>query len=227
MEGFVGVDPSRSQVVLSFRGTQSIRNWITNLDLFTDDCDDLPVGEDSDCEIHSGFNEAWNQVKESVYTFIANASSTYPNHTLVVTGHSLGGAVGTIAAAHLRAKGYALDLYTFGSPRVGNEDFVNFVNNQEGNEFRVTHADDPVPRLPPSSLLLGSYRHTSPEFWLTVEDAATISASAIKASNFELCEGIDNDACNAGTDGLNIEAHRFYLRNISACGKDGLQFRKY
>lgn len=225
MEGFVGVDPSKSQVVLSFRGSQSIRNWIANLDISMDDCDDLPVGDDSDCQIHSGFNDAWNQVKDSVYTFIANASSTYPNHTLIVTGHSLGGAVGTIAAANLRAMGYPCDLYTFGSPRVGNEDFVNFVGSQEGNEFRVTNADDPVPRLPPSSFFLGSYRHTSPEFWLTVQDTTNASASAIGVSNFEICEGIDNDDCNAGTDGLNIDAHGFYLRNISACGEGGLQFR--
>lgn len=226
MEGFVGVDPSRSQVVLSFRGTQSIRNWITNLDIRTDSCDDLPVSSDSDCEIHSGFNEAWNQVKDSVYTFIANASSTYPNHTLAVTGHSLGGAVATIAAANLRAQGYPCDLYTFGSPRVGNEDFVNFVDSQEGNEFRVTHFDDPVPRLPPSSALLGSYRHTSPEFWLTTEDGTNVTASAINVSNFEVCEGIDNDDCVGSQDGLNIDAHRLYFRNISACGPEGLQLRK-
>lgn len=225
MEGFVGVDPSKSQVVLSFRGSQSIRNWIADLDLSMDDCDDLPVADDSDCEIHSGFNDAWNNVKDWVYTFVANASSTYPNHTLIVTGHSLGGAVGTIAAANLRAQGYPCDLYTFGSPRVGNEDFVNFVDSQEGNEFRVTHADDPVPRLPPSSFLLGSYRHTTPEFWLTVPNPTNISASAIGVTNFEVCEGIDNDACNGGTDGLNVDAHGFYFRNISACGEGGVQLR--
>lgn len=224
MEGFVGVDPSRSQVVVSFRGTQSIRNWVANVDITTDDCDDLPVSSDSDCKIHSGFNEAYNQVKESMFTFIANASSTYPNYTLVVTGHSLGGAVGTIAAANLRAQGYPCDLYTFGSPRVGNEDFVNFVNDQEGSEFRVTHLDDPVPRLPPSTFLLGSYRHTSPEYWLTVEGGTNFSVSAIGASNFQICEGIDNDDCAGGQGGLNIDAHGFYLRNISACGP-GLGFR--
>lgn len=225
MEGFVGVDPTRSQVVVSFRGSQSIRNWITNIAIATDDCDGLPVASDSDCGVHSGFNAAWNQVKNSVYTFIANASSTYPDRTLIITGHSLGGAVATIAAAHLRAQGYPCDLYTFGSPRVGNEGFVNFVGSQEGNEFRVTHYDDPVPRLPPSSLIMGSYRHTSPEFWLTIQDGANVSASAIGVSDFEICEGIDNDACNAGLDGSSVDSHGFYLRNISACGPEGLEFR--
>lgn len=223
MEGFVGVDPKRSETVVSFRGSQTIRNFIADLDFTTTSCEGLTLPSDSDCKVHSGFNDAWNEVKDSVYSFIANASETYPNHTLILTGHSLGAAVATIATSQLRVDGYSCDLYTFGSPRVGNEDFVNFVDSQAGNEFRVTHFDDPVPRLPPSSSLLGSYRHTSTEYWLT-PNGTNVSTSAITASNFELCTGIDNDACNAGTDGTDISAHRFYLRNISSCGPDGLGF---
>ncbi len=89
---------------------------------------------------------------------------------MVATGHSLGGAVATLAAAYLRAAGNAVDLYTYGSPRVGNDAFANFVSAQAGLEIRVTHLDDPVPRLPP---LLFSYRHTSPEYWLYDGGATT------------------------------------------------------
>lgn len=221
MEGFVGIDPVRSETVLAFRGTHSIRNWLADLDFSTDSCDeDLPVGGDSDCEIHSGFNAAWHEVKDEVYSFVATARQTYPNHTLVVTGHSLGAAVGTIAAANLRSDGFPCSLYTFGSPRVGNQAFVDFVQAQKGNQFRITHYDDPVPRMPPAWGLIGGFRHLSPEYWLTVENWTDLMPAAVKPSNFKICAGSDNDTCNAGTGGMNIAAHRWYFRNISACSPD-------
>ncbi|KAK7721860.1 hypothetical protein SLS63_009385 [Diaporthe eres] len=224
LEGFIGRDPVRSEIVLAFRGSESIRNWIADLTLSKTSCSDtgLPV---SNCEIHSGFNDAWEDISDDIYESIWSAFQTYPNHTLVVTGHSLGAAVGTIAAVHLREAGYPCDLYTFGSPRVGNEGFVQFIASQDGREYRVTHSDDPVPRSPPIDEpfggLFGSfgggYRHTSPEYWLTVEDGRYVPASSVTSENMVLCEGIDNEECNGGTGGFDISAHRYYFRNISAC----------
>lgn len=217
MEGFVGADPVRSEIVVAFRGTKSVRNWVADLDFSTDSCEDLPVPDDSDCKVHSGFNAAWNEIKDSLYSFVDTAKQTYPNYTVVVTGHSLGGAVATIATAHLRATGTPCSLYTFGSPRVGNQDFVDFVAGQEGAQFRVTHASDPVPRVPPTWSLLGKYRHLSPEYWLTVDDWENLLPSAVNVANFQVCVGTENGACNAGTDGLDFSAHSWYLRTISAC----------
>lgn len=214
MQGLVGVDPVRSEVVVSFRGSHSIRNFLTDLDFGTESCGDLPVAAGSDCKVHSGFNAAWNQVRDSVYSSLAASRKAFPNHTVVVTGHSLGAAVGTIAAAHLRSNGAPCSLYTFGSPRVGNQGFVDFVAGQQGEQFRVTHFDDPVPRVPPTLSLIGGYRHLSPEYWLNVDNT---SPSAVNVSSFQVCVGTENGACNAATDGLDIAAHRLYFRNISSC----------
>lgn len=224
LEGFIGRDPVRSEIVLAIRGSVSVRNWIADLTLSKTSCSDtgLPV---SDCEVHSGFNHAWEDNSEEIYKSIWSAFQTYPNHTLVVTGHSLGAAVGTIAAVHLREAGYPCDLYTFGSPRVGDEGFVQFIASQDGREYRVTHSDDPVPRTPPIDEPFGGffggfgggYRHTSPEYWLTIEDGAQVAPSGVTKDNMVLCEGTDNEDCNGGTDGFSISAHRHYFRNISAC----------
>lgn len=143
---------------------------------------------------------------------VATAVAAHPAYTIVATGHSLGGAVATLAAAYLRAAGYSVDLYTYGSPRVGNDYFANFVTAQTGAEYRVTHLDDPVPRLPP---IIFGYRHTSPEYWLSTGDADTTSYAI---ADIEVCEGIANINCNAGTLGLDIEAHLIYFQDISACG---------
>lgn len=69
----------------------------------------------------------------------------------VVTGHSLGGAVATLAAVHLRRSGVACDLYTYGAPRVGNDRFVAHVGGEPdrlGFTARVTNTRDIVAAVP-------------------------------------------------------------------------------
>lgn len=70
-----------------------------------------------------------------------------------VTGHSLGAAIATHVTAHLIANKYKVtDLYTYGSPRVGDNKFTIWFNEQYGGithfKARVTHGRDPVPHLP-------------------------------------------------------------------------------
>lgn len=158
-------------------------------------------------------------MQSAVKSGVAAAKKANPSYPVVATGHSLGGAVATLAAAYLRAAGTPVDLYTYGSPRVGNDAFANFVSGQAGLETRVTHLDDPVPRLPP---LLFSYRHTSPEYWLSDGGATT---TAYSVSDVKVCAGSANTDCNAGTGGLDIVAHLYYLGPISGCSS-GFDFKK-
>jgi predicted lipase len=69
---------------------------------------------------------------------------------LVVTGHSLGGALATHALVALTNAGIKVDqYYSFGSPRVGDPNFFLYVKSLfPGAKWRVTHDHDPVPHLP-------------------------------------------------------------------------------
>jgi Lipase (class 3) len=169
--------------------------------------------------------DAWEETKSAVFNGVNTALAENPTFVVVVTGHSLGGAVATLAGAYLRDSGIPCSIYTYGSPRVGNAAFADFVTNQQQQSdgslstFRITHLDDPVPRLPP---MLLSYRHTSPEFWLATGDADSVSFTP---DDIRVCLGIANSSCNAATSGLDITAHRFYLGPISACGP-GLGFKR-
>lgn len=100
-------------------------------------------------------------------------------------------------------------MYTIGSPRVGNLAFVQFVTAQAGAEYRATHYDDPVPRLPP--IVLG-YFHTSPEYWLEAGPATNI---AYTISEIDICTGYANTSCNAGTGGFDGDAHEYYFQYVS------------
>ncbi|KAK2046309.1 lipase [Colletotrichum somersetense] len=209
IKGFVASDPVRQLIMVVILGSINIRNWITDFVFVFEDCDLV-----EDCKVHTGFFTAWNEVKGEILDAVNATKTANPSYTVVAVGHSLGAAVVTIAGAYLRLDGYPLDIYTFGSPRVGNEAFASFVTAQSGAEYRLTHVDDPIPRQPP---LLFGYRHTSPEYWLSTGNATTINYSL---DEIKVCEGDSNTHCNAGTTGLDTEAHVYYLRALGACKAD-------
>ncbi|KAL6902465.1 Alpha/Beta hydrolase protein [Trichoderma evansii] len=213
--GFVAVDNAHQLIVLSVRGSNNLRNFITDVVFGFTDCSFA-----DGCEVHDGFNDAWNEISDAATAALNQAVAANPGFSIVTTGHSLGGAVATLAAATLRTQGLNIDIYTYGSPRVGNDVFANFVTAQAGGEFRVTHVDDPVPRLPP---ILFDYRHVSPEFWLSTGNDTTVDYTT---SQIEVCTGIANTDCNAGTSGLDTTAHSYYLEHISGCAPSPLQFKR-
>jgi hypothetical protein len=73
-------------------------------------------------------------------------------YDLYFTGHSLGGALATHAAADTLISGTAgkrkTFLYSYGSPRVGNIEFINGWNAGLDGSFRIVHNQDIVPHLP-------------------------------------------------------------------------------
>ena len=76
----------------------------------------------------------------------------YPNAKIIVAGHSLGGAMATIAALELQLKyNKVTALYAFGCPRIGNENYAHFVDLKINDRFRVVHNRDLVPHLPPET----------------------------------------------------------------------------
>lgn len=112
--------------------------------------------------------------------------------------------------------GYKADLYTYGSPRVGNEALAEFVTGQApglGGNYRMTHVNDPVPQLPPTWI---GYQHVAPEYWLKGGNA---TMDEYEVGDVVVCEGVGNEECNAGTGLVPVEgeAHDHYLGDIGAC----------
>ncbi|KAJ7520616.1 hypothetical protein O6H91_19G013700 [Diphasiastrum complanatum] len=85
-------------------------------------------------------------------------TQTHKDAKIYITGHSLGGALACLYSALLyHSKESELadkigGVYTFGQPRVGNDEFVNFYNEKltqpVNRYFRVVYNDDLVPRIP-------------------------------------------------------------------------------
>jgi hypothetical protein len=102
---------------------------------------------------------------------------------VMVTGHSLGGALATLFAADLaarirsgsssvRARVAHISMVNFGSPRVGNAAFCDAYASLVRDSVRVVNGSDAVPTLP---ALLG-YRHVSHGVRVTAEGVVAAEA---------------------------------------------------
>ena len=103
--GFIAIDNTRKDIILSYRGSSSIRNFVDDILFSKTDCD---FGDG--CEAHAGFMAAFESTSDVVLPAIQDAVANYTGYTLIVTGHSLGGAVATIAAATIRDSGITAAL---------------------------------------------------------------------------------------------------------------------
>ena len=131
-------------IVLAFRGTEamSIKDIRIDLDAKTTQCE-------TGGKIHSGFKEAFEEVALDIQKTLNE--DTLKDKPLFITGHSLGGALATIAAKKLSHKGGIAACYTFGSPRVGNDEWIADIKVPI---YRVVNAADCVTMLPPGDELI-------------------------------------------------------------------------
>ena len=144
--GFSAYDPNTDSIFLVFRGSDNIENWIENLDTVMTS---YPFC--SGCQVHAGFYAAYNDIRADVVSIMTSMRQQYPNSQMIVTGHSLGAAIATLAYVDLYSQLGSVDyLYTFGSPRVGDDSFAKYVNEQldKGFKARITHYEDIIVHLP-------------------------------------------------------------------------------
>ncbi len=125
---------------LVFRGTeQTLKDFVTDLQM------GVEALVSDDVAVHEGFRLALDSVWPEIEEALADLSCP-----IFFTGHSLGGALATLAASRRAPKA----LYTFGCPRVGNS---RFVKSLEGiPTFRIVDDWDLVTMVPPEML---GFRH--------------------------------------------------------------------
>ncbi|MCJ8509771.1 lipase family protein [Rhizobium lemnae] len=168
--GFCRVMSNDKTVIVLFRGTRERIDWtLSNFRCFPvplrSTTSDRPL-------VHSGFQAAlYYQDKttgspaiSSLFTRLENLVPEVDN--IVVTGHSLGGAIATLFAVKLALKWpnlrSRLKVVTFGAPAVGLMGFKQLVDGLHFPITRIIHANDGVPFTPPLF-----YQHVGEEYWLS------------------------------------------------------------
>jgi pimeloyl-ACP methyl ester carboxylesterase len=125
---------SNGMRILAISGTRDFADWLTNISFFA-----------NDDYCHRGFlARAYRLLPECLETLRGDRSIP-----IVLTGHSLGGAVAMLLAAKLKLLGYPVPAcVTFGQPMVGDRKFATLWQSLEIATTRYVHGSDPVPRTP-------------------------------------------------------------------------------
>lgn len=153
---------------VAFRGTEANPiDWTQNARF-------NPMVGELGGRVHSGFNRGVGEVWADLLAVI-----TATGKPVVFTGHSLGGALATLAAARLNEAGHPVAaVYTFGQPRVGVGDFAfEYGGRLADVTYRIINHIDLVTRVP---LLLQRYRHIGQRVYFDADGKAVIGAGALR-----------------------------------------------
>lgn len=212
LQAFVGVAKDLNAIVIAFRGTQehSIMNWIE--DLYWKQLDFNYPGM-PDAKVHHGFYAAYHNttLRPCILNAVQRAKEYYGDIGIMVTGHSMGGAMASFCGLDLVVnQGYDnVQVLTFGQPRTGNAAFVSYYKQYVPNTIRVVNDHDMVPHLPPyySHFTHKTYHHVPREVWLY-----NIGYGSLVYSVEKVCDGSGEDpTCSRSVYGNSISDHLEYF----------------
>lgn len=111
---------ARNKIYVVFRGSESseLKDWLQDATVVKDE---LGNG----ISVHRGFNSILQQSKGQIFNAVKELQKAYPTAEIVVTGHSLGGALSTLFGyfAALEFPKTTVRVHSFASPRVGDDEF--------------------------------------------------------------------------------------------------------
>jgi len=141
----------KENIFLIFRGTVTDQEWFQNLRIRL-----VPFLLPNFGKVHDGFLQTYNLFRTEIQETL---EKTDRSSRLFIAGHSLGGALATIALPDIGARTGRKDisLYTYGSPRIGDNGFVTAFNNRYFEKsFRIVNTSDLVDLIPPPVPIAGS-----------------------------------------------------------------------
>lgn len=127
---------------IAIRGTKTGQDWLTNGNV------GLATGHGGS-PVHSGFQQTFQSMRPAFEKAFAPRLRQGGNGTVHCVGHSLGGALASLAAEWIKIRfSRPVNLYTFGAPRVGLNGYAANATFGVDHIYRCTHGADPVPNVP-------------------------------------------------------------------------------
>jgi hypothetical protein len=216
-EQIVDAEQGRNLIV-SFRASRSLENWINNLKFFQQQFPWKSLRPN--IFVHKGFFETYLSILTQIAPLVAKGAQNVMR--VIFTGHSLGGALATLAMVDFVQQGILpanfVQLVTFGSPRVGNPEWSQYFQStfEQWQTIRVVNQRDIVPHLPPMNIPDLPYNQIIQEWYWPPEDSG---AKGFKCS----ATNPEDLQCSDGTYfNYSVEDHLFFQDIIFGCGKDYL-----
>ena len=138
------IDISGRHVHVAFRGTATPLNAAHDVAFLLLPLSDFPalrVGDDEwAARVHGGFAKMASNVSDR----LAERLEKWPRRTVVLSGHSLGGALAILVGGALKGRGRSIQLCTFGAPPPGDAQYARLLDGVPC--LRFANRCDPVPR---------------------------------------------------------------------------------
>ncbi|KAJ9066611.1 hypothetical protein DSO57_1007953 [Entomophthora muscae] len=148
----VAVNEKFKQIVVSYKLTTSVQNWIDNFNFPMVDIAEMPRGTRLHRGFYSNFMASYVRVQDSVGALLDDFR--YKDYTLFITGYSLGGGLALVSTpswANLlrsRRDPRRIQVIAYSNPRVGNRAFADYLESLDISITRYTNDNDLVPHLP-------------------------------------------------------------------------------
>lgn len=161
-QGFIAADSDK--IILAFRGTEGanrgksfVKDWSSDALIQQADFQKYFPTSTYIGSVHAGFGKGLRDVWTKVAARLKKMRETYPEASLWITGHSLGGALAVLAATccyyETQNQSPVAGCYTFGQPRVGDLHFRTYYESALGSRtYFVVNNGDVVTRIPPRSI---------------------------------------------------------------------------
>ncbi|CAG8529287.1 3914_t:CDS:2 [Paraglomus occultum] len=180
--GYIAVNHEFLEIVIAFRGTTNLLNVAEDLysiesafqaEGVSYDGRSIAPAVSNKIYVHKGFYDAWKSLKGKINDKLNSLIKQYRGYSVVVTGHSLGGAMAVLQAVDIKTTYPEImpRLYTYNAPRVGNEYFAFHVDTVLTWIRRVVVETEPVSHffhgpMISRTLEIYNWKHHKGEVWI-------------------------------------------------------------
>jgi triacylglycerol lipase len=149
---------NKNEIDICFKGTSNIKDNYFNLNIY-------PKSYISpEIKVHHGFLSKYLSIKDIIIKTVNDIIDKNDIHKITCNGHSSGGAMASIAIFDIYEiirikdkRDIIMECFTFGSPRVGNREFINRYKEIVNKSVRIVNWNDIIQYVPPPIPYL--YRH--------------------------------------------------------------------
>uniref|UniRef100_A0A0K0FBZ5 Lipase_3 domain-containing protein n=1 Tax=Strongyloides venezuelensis TaxID=75913 RepID=A0A0K0FBZ5_STRVS len=231
--GFIGIVDE--YIVFSIRGTRSKLQLIVELiETMSRPKQSFPPGGAVEVYFYTALKTFWSNSSK----VLVSLKKKYPKKKVLFTGHSLGGAVASLASAlfvHQNKHIFGEDnlkndtiLITFGQPRVGNYVFSLQHDSLVPNSWRIIHRYDLVPHIPGcyeygrKRSCVPAFNHSPYHHGTEIWYPLTMNGS----SDYKFCYGLpineDDNCSNRCFLHYDINDHlKYFEHDVSSYGDKG------
>jgi len=156
---------SGTKAVVAFRGSGSGSDWWANLRMWN-----CPWGPG---QVHCGFLSQFTDQQTDLDLQLDKLVHTEGVKNILITGHSLGGALSWLATYYIRAKypvtkypSVTVEVISFAAPSPADSAFMTWINNNVVHHNHIVYGMDVVPCVPPGYPEPSQIRHYTQE-WQT------------------------------------------------------------